>query len=133
MGSPSAPVLADISISFKESKWLNEYSVNKPKFSLIYSSDFLATFDNEQDSLKKKKKNNRHLYIEFTIEKQIYHSIAFLDVIILGINNYNVTLETYHKSTYAELTLNFKSFTSFPYKIGLFKCLTGRMFKICDN
>ena len=77
--------------------------------------------------------NNRHLYIEFTIEKQIYHCIAFLDVIILGINNYNVTLETYHKSTYAELILNFKSFTSFPYKISLFKCLTGRLFKICDN
>ena len=67
------------------------------------------------------------------IEKQINHSIAFLDVFISGINNKNFTLQTYHKSTYTGLPLNFKSFTSFPYKISLIKCLIDRSLKIFNN
>ena len=63
------------------------------------------------------------------MEKQISHSIAFLDVFILGIHNENLTLQTYHRSTYTGLLLNFKSFTSFLYKISLIKCLTDRSFK----
>ena len=39
----------------------------------------------------------------------------------------------YHKSIYTGLLLNFKSFTSFSYKISLIKCLTDRSFKICNN
>ena len=72
--------------------------------------------------------NNRHPNIKFTIEKQNNHSIAFLDVFISGINNQNLTLQTYHKSTYTGLLLNFKSFTSFSYKISLIRCLVGRSF-----
>ena len=32
-------------------KWLNEYNLKKPKFSLRYVDDILAAFDKEQDSL----------------------------------------------------------------------------------
>ena len=39
MGSPLAPVLANIFMSFHESKWLNEYNLNKPKFYLRYIDD----------------------------------------------------------------------------------------------
>ena len=63
-------------------------------------------------------------------QKQV---IAFLDVFISGINNQNLTLQTYHKSTYTGLLLNFKSFTSFSYKISLIKCLIDRSFKIYNN
>ena len=31
MGSPLAPVLANIFIGFHESKWLNEYNLNRPE------------------------------------------------------------------------------------------------------
>ena len=58
---------------------------------------------------------------------------AFVDVFISGINNQNLTPQTYHKSTYTGLFLNFKSFTSFSYKISLIKCLIDRLFKICNN
>ena len=131
MGSPLAPVLANIFMSFYESKWLNEYNLNKPKFYLKYVDDILAAFDKEQDSLNFL--NKRHPNIKFTIEKQINHSIAFLDVFISGINNQNLTLQTCHKSTYIGLLLNFKSFTSFSYKISLIKCLVDRSFKVCNN
>ena len=53
--------------------------------------------------------------------------------IFSGINNKNLTLQTYHKSTYTGRLLNFKSFTSFSYKISFFKCLIHRSFKICNN
>ena len=113
MGSPLAPVLANIFMGFHESKWLNEYNLTKPKFYLRYVDEILAAFHNEQDSLIFLNfLNNRHPNIKFTIEKQINHSIAFLDVFISGINNRNLTLKTYHKSTYKELLLNFNSFTS---------------------
>ena len=51
MGFPSAPVLANIFMGFHESKRLNEYSLNKPKFYLRCVDDILAAFDNDQDSL----------------------------------------------------------------------------------
>ena len=134
MGSPLAPVLANIFMGFHKSKWLNEYNLNKPKFYLRYVDDILAGFDNEQYSLNFLDfLNNRHLNIKFNIEKQINHSTTFLDVFVLGTNNKNITLQTYHESTYTGLLLNFKSFTSFSYKISLIKCLIDRSFKICNN
>ena len=36
---------------FQESKRLNEYNLNNPKFYLRYVDDILAAFGNEQDSL----------------------------------------------------------------------------------
>ena len=51
MGSPLAPAFANIFMGFYESKWFNEYNLNKPKFYLRYVDDFLAAFDNKQDSL----------------------------------------------------------------------------------
>ena len=50
MASSLALVLANIFIGFCESKWLNEYDVNKPKFYLRYVDDILAAIDNKQDS-----------------------------------------------------------------------------------
>ena len=77
--------------------------------------------------------NKRHPDTKYRTEKQINHSIVFLDVFISGNNNQNPTLQTHHKSTYTGLLLNLKSFTSFSYKISLVKCLIDRSFKICNN
>ena len=51
MGSPLAPVLANIFIGLYKSKWLNKYNLNKPKFYLRHAHDILAAFEKEQDSL----------------------------------------------------------------------------------
>ena len=121
-------------MDFHESKWLNEYNLRKLKLYLRYVDDILAAFNNEQDSLNFLNfLNNRHPNIKFTMEKQINHSMSFLDVFISGINNQNLTLEIYHKSTYTRRLLSFKSFTSFSYKIILIKCLIDRSFKIYSN
>ena len=121
-------------MGFQESKWLNEDNLNKPKFSLRHVDDILAAFDNKQDSLNFLNfLNNRHPNIKSNIEKQINHSIACLDAFISGTNNQNLILQAYQKSTYTGLLLNFKSCTSFSYKIGLIKCLINRSFKTCNN
>ena len=123
--------------SSHEFKWLSGYNLNKTKFYLRprHIDGIPAAFDNKQDSLKFLLEflNNRHPNVKFTVEKQINHSIAFLCVFISGINNQNLTLQTYHKSTYIGLLLNCKSFTSFSYKISWIKCLIDRSFKICNN
>ena len=134
MVSPLAPVLANIFMCFYESKWLNEYNLNKLNFYLRYVDDILAAFDNKQDSLNFIEfLNNRHPNIKFMIEKQINHFIAFLDVSISGINNKNITLQTCEKSSYTGLLLNFKSFTSFSCKISLIRSLIDSSFKICND
>ena len=51
MGSPLAPVLANIFMGFYKSKWLNKYNFKKPRFYLRYADVILAAFDNKQDSL----------------------------------------------------------------------------------
>ena len=51
MSSPLAPVLANIFMGFHESKWLNEYNLNKTRFYSRYVDDILTAFGNEQDSL----------------------------------------------------------------------------------
>ena len=75
-------------MSFYETNWRNEYNFNKPKFYLRHVDDILAAFDKEQDSLIFKSfLNKKHPKIKFTVENQISHSIAFLDIFISGINN----------------------------------------------
>ena len=87
-------------MGFDESKCLNKYNLNKPKFYLRYVDDILTAFDNEQNSLNFLNFLNRHPNIKFTIEKQINHPITFLDVFFSGINNQNLTLQRYDKSSY---------------------------------
>ena len=117
-------------MDFHESKWLNEFNLN---FNFMICDDILVAFENEQNSLNFWNfLSNRHPNLKFTIEKQINHSIVFLDVFISGIINQNLTLQTYHKLTNTGLLLNFNSFTSFLYKISLIKCLIDRLFKICN-
>ena len=48
MGSPLAPVLANIFMGFYESTWQNEYNLNTPKFCLRYAGCILAAFVREQ-------------------------------------------------------------------------------------
>ena len=49
IGSPLAHVLANVFMGFYESKWLNEYNLNKHEFYLRYFDDILVTFEKEQD------------------------------------------------------------------------------------
>ena len=74
MGSPLAPVLTNIVMGFYESKWWNEYNLNKHKLYIDdkYVDDILAAFEKEQDSLSFSSfLNNKHPYIKFTIKNKL--------------------------------------------------------------
>ena len=126
-------------LSKSDSSWDNSYCVRLGIASLAVNIGKLQSLVREDNLFCRVYNdfccdlNNRHPNIKFMIEKQINHSIAFLDVFISGINNQNLKLQTYRKSTSAGLLLNFKIFTSFSYKISLIKCLTDRSLKICNN
>ena len=49
MGSALASVFTNVFIGFYESKCLNEYNLNKPKFYLSYVDDILAASGKERD------------------------------------------------------------------------------------
>ena len=76
MDSSLAPVLASIFMGFRESKLLNEYNLNKPKFYLIYVDDILATFNNKQDSLNFV--NNIYPNIKCNIEKKAIPPLSLI-------------------------------------------------------
>ena len=74
----------------------------------INLNEILVAFENDQDSLNVLDLlNNMHPNIKFTIKKQLNHSFASVDVFISGINNQNLTLQRYHKSTYTKLYIIF--------------------------
>ena len=68
-------------MGFYESKWLNEFNLNKPKFNLRYVDDILAAFEKEQVSinflnfLNNKHPNNN---IKCTIENKLTILSLFL-------------------------------------------------------
>ena len=60
------------------------------------------------------------LSIKHLIKRILYENdvkIAFLDVFISGINNQNLTLQTYHKSTYTGLLLNLRVLHHFRIRL----------------
>ena len=76
--------------------------------------------------------NTRHPNIKFTIETEVNKTIPFLDVLIDNTQNILKT-STYHKSTYSGLPLDYTSFTSRLYEIGLIKRLIDRAYKISNT
>jgi len=130
MGSPLAPILANIFMAFYEEKWLSEFEGNKPIFYRRYVDDIFALFNSEAEALVFFHYiNNKHKNIKFTMEKEIDNKLSFLDVFL---DNSSTSLKTsvFRKKTFTGLLTGFNSFTSFSYKSGLIKCLIDRAFKI---
>ena len=73
--------------------------------------------------------NSRHPNIRFTMEKEIDHKIAFLDVFINNDTDFPVT-SVYRKKTFTGLLTNCFSFTSHSYKLSLIRTLVDRAYKI---
>ena len=71
MGSPLAPVLANLFMGFNEDLWLKDYKNSKVRFYKRYVDDTFCLFDNEADAmLFYEYINSRHPNIKFTFEKQ---------------------------------------------------------------
>ena len=133
MGSPLAPVLANLFLGFHENDWINSFEGFKPLYYKRYVDDIIAVFEHEtqaDDFLSHL--NSRHPNIKFTIEYEKDQKLPFLDV-LLDRSNGNLITSVYRKATFSGVLTNFLSFTPMGYKLGLVKCLIDRVYKINNS
>ncbi|XP_065671709.1 uncharacterized protein LOC136089584 [Hydra vulgaris] len=132
MGSPLAPILANIFVGYYEQTWVNNCSFTAPFFYKRYVDDIIAIFNSEYEAQEFfKHLNKQHKNLKFTMEKEQDNQIAFLDVLIKKSNSF--TTSVYRKKTYTGLLQNFFSFIPSCYKFGLVRCLIDRTFKINNS
>ena len=133
MGSPLAPVLANLFMGFHEQNWIEQATNVKPIFYKRYVDDIFAVFESESDAdAFYSYLNTRHENIKFTFEKEKDNKLPFLDILK---NNNESDLQTlvFHKKTYTGLLLNYFSFVPNCYKLGLIKTLVDRMYRINNS
>ena len=74
--------------------------------------------------------NSRHPNIRFTMEKEAYHKLPFLDVLVNNkYPNFPLTC-VYRKKTFTGLLTNYFSFTSYSCKVGPIRTPVDRTYKI---
>jgi len=130
MGSPLAPVLANVFMAYHEQKWINTFTGEKPLFYRRYVDDIFSLFTSQNDAKNFFNFiNNQHINIKFTMETEINDKLSFLDITL---DKSGETLKTsiFRKQTFTGLLTSFNSFTCFSYKRGLIKCLIDRIYKI---
>ena len=129
MGSPLAPVLANLFMGHHEKRWLENYN-SGIEFCRRYVDDTFALFNTEQDALSFFSYiNSQHPNIKF-MEKEENHKLPFLDVLLDNHSNQGIITSVFHKKTYTGLLTNYYSFVPFSYKLGLVRTLVDRVFKI---
>ena len=120
MGSPLAPVLANLFMGHHERIWLQQYDGPAIYFYRRYVDDTFCLFNNETDALEFFHYiNDKHPNITFTMETEVNHKLSFLDVLLDNSNPPSLVTSVFRKSTYTGLLTNFLSFSPFPYKLGL--------------
>ena len=131
MGSPLAPVLANLFMGHHERIWLENYKASSILLYRRYVDDTFCLFDTEHDAtLFFDYINDRHPNIRFTMEKEMDKKIPFLDVMIDNSQPLSPITRVYRKKTFTGLLTNYFSFTPFSYKLGLIRTLVDRTYKI---
>ena len=78
MGSPLAPVLANLFMGHHENIWLETYRASKILFYRRYVDNTFCVFETEQDALLFFDFiNTRHPNIRSTMEKEVDHKLPF--------------------------------------------------------
>ena len=112
MGSPLAPILANLFMRHHEKLWLKNFHGSTILFCCQYVDDTFCLFHSEHDAtLFFDYIKSRHPNIRFTMKKQVNHKSPFLDV-LTGNNDPSSSLTSvYCKKTFTGLLTNYFSFT----------------------
>ena len=130
MGSPLAPLLANLYLGHHEQNWLKNYNGVSPVFYKRYVDDVIALFANREEAkLFLEYLNEQNDSIAFTMEEENNQKLAFLDVLIDHSED-KIKTSVYRKSTFTGVLTNYLGFTCFSYKTGLVRCLVDRAYKI---
>ena len=131
MGSPLGPVLANLFMGHHEKLWLKNFQGSEILFYRRYVDDTFSLFHSEHDAITFFDYiNSRHPNIRFTMEKEAYHKLPFLDVLVNNNDPNSPLTSVYRKKTFTGLLTNYFSFTSYSYKVGLIRTLVDRAYKI---
>ena len=133
MGSPLAPILADLFMIKMEQK-LNRFRANRPKIWLRYVDDVFCVFEISMEKIQEflERINKWHPNLRFTVEFEKNKQLPFLDVLITREDDQHTTT-LYRKPTHTDLYLFWESNQCRKYKLGLIKTLTLRVLRICST
>ena len=133
MGSPLAPILADLFMTKMEQK-LNRFSTNRPKIWLRYVDDVFCIFEINIDKIHEflGRINKWHPNLRFTVEFEQNKRLPFLDVLVMREQDQHITT-LYRKPTHTDLYLLWESNQCRKYKLGLIKTLMVRILRICST
>lgn len=110
MGSPLAPVLANIFMSHHEKIWIDNFNGSKPLFYRRYVDDIFALFNCHYDAIKFYDFiNKQHKNIKFTMETEIEKKLSFLDISSVK-SSTSLTTSIFRKKTFTGLLTSFNSY-----------------------
>ena len=135
MGSPLAPILANIFMRSFEEKAINNYEGELPTYYRRYVDDcFLIFRQTAHCDAFFNYMNSLHVNIKFTKDEESSEIdyFPFLDIKIMKGNDCFHT-STYYKATHTGVYTNWHSFTPRKYKINLIKTLLHRALNICSD
>ena len=81
MGSPPAPVLANLFMGHHEKLWLGNFQGSEILFYRRYVDDTFGLFHSERDAIIFFEYiNSRQPHIRFTMEKEVHHKLPFFNM-----------------------------------------------------
>jgi len=108
MGSPLAPVPANLFMGDHERIWLQQYGGPAIYFYRRYVDDTFCLFNNVKDALEFFHYiNEKHPNIRFTMATEVNHKLPFLDVLFNNSNPPFPVTSVFCKSTNTGLHTNF--------------------------
>ena len=134
MGSPLAPVLANIFLSHHEENWLQQCPNNfKPLLYKRYVDDTFLLFEDTVDPNHfLNYLNSKHPNIRFTAESETNNQISFLDMSIHKQNN-SFHTSVFRKKTFTGLGTNYFSSIPFRFKIASISTLVHRAYHLSST
>ena len=131
MGSPLGPTLANIFVGFHESR-LFENTI-KPGVYFRYVDDIFVIFSSELDcGCFHEKLNLLHPALKFTVEKEQYNSMSFLDVLVEK-EGTGLLTSVYRRPTFTGQYIRWNFFSRKTRQISLIKTLVHRALMICSK
>lgn len=131
MGSPIAPVVANIFMEWYESLALSTAHV-KPRYWWRYVDDIFAIIDKEGLSGFTDHLNNLHHKISITVEEEKEGVLPFLDVRVIRMPDNSLTHTIHRKPTHTDRYLHASSHHHPAHLSSVPRALMDRALRLCD-
>ncbi|XP_045483540.1 uncharacterized protein LOC123688859 [Harmonia axyridis] len=132
MGNPASPTLANIVMNYLISKCVKKLSFVIPVLKLYVDDTFIAVPNDKIDEFLETF-NAFHPRIQFTLEKEVDNSIAFLDVQLIRKNDGTILTNWHTKATASNRVLNYFSHHPQIHKNNTIKNLCFRCYSLSSR